>query len=289
MAPSAPLWAARARIDSAHDSILSLQDSARKLQTLLRAVPPVPPSSIEAARADVSHHRLALASTLGLKQGAPIPPLVDTDAPPDVQQQMLGDAIAAMAAAEAVHGPSAIDNDAVLSLLSIPKGKKLIARAVRMLAPWDRVTAVLAGMRHLPHFVASVESGRDVETADSTLASALAGWVKTMAAPAPLTVPGSESAQTLTAMGMCTQWISELQSRHPGPVVRALLTHPGASEVFTAILTRGEEEAALASAAASAAGTGSADADAEQAAAAAEVAAWRSVTDALGRSFVESG
>jgi hypothetical protein len=73
-----------------------------------------------------------------------------------------------------------IDDDALLSFLSLAKGKRAMVRAVPMLSSADKVTAVTAGMRHLPHFVASAEADKETEDADALLGSSLAKWVKTV-------------------------------------------------------------------------------------------------------------
>ena len=162
------LWAARARIEDARGVVLELQvsplwvrgptvfcpmarltapasscplqDSARALQSQLTAASPAPPATLAALRASVLRLRVALAERLGLRSfdeqsggGA------EPDAPP--------------------LPPGSVDDDAVLLVVSLPKGKRLLARAVPMLLPVDRVSAVTAGLRQLPHFAASENVG----------------------------------------------------------------------------------------------------------------------------------
>ena len=215
-----------------------------------------------------------------------------------------------------------VDDGAVLSLLSLPKGKRTFLRAVPMLPPESRIAAVTAGMRSLPYFVASAVAGKDADEADAALATALAGWVKTLSPPAP--AAAANGASKASVLGMLTSWLTELATSHSGGTIRALLNHPGASEVISALLFRGEAEATAAGTEAAAAterarkqkedaiaSSSSADnssdssdeaaaaakvaavaaADAALAAAAAieaEVAAWKATTEALGRAFVDS-
>jgi hypothetical protein len=56
------------------ESIINLQGAAKILQDLLRQQPPPSIQQLGRHRADVAIHRLALASSLGLKLGAPVPP-----------------------------------------------------------------------------------------------------------------------------------------------------------------------------------------------------------------------
>ena len=163
-----------------------------------------------------------------------------------------------------------------------------------MLAPGDRATAVLSGLRHLPHFVASAAAGADAEAADAALGAALAAWVRALMPEAAAEGAGAGAgagAGGRSVLSLLNSWIEELQTRHPGAVIRALLQHPGASDVISALLLRGETEAAGAEALALAVGDGGAQADGAGAAAAearADAARWRAVTDLLGRSFVEA-
>ena len=299
---NATLWAVRSRVDSALESIINLQSAAKVLQDLLRQYPPPSVQQLGRHRADVAIHRLALASALGLKLGAPVPPDVvemTADRAGKVLAKAVKDAIIKKAAdviaqAEAIQGPSAIEDDSLLLILSTYKGKKLIARAVPMLAPGDRITAVLAGIRHLPHFVASATSGSDFESADSLLSSKLAQWVRTIEPPstsssdasssATSSAPGAAPAMTRT-LEVLNCWLVELQQRHPGHVIRALLQHPGASDVISALLLRGETEAAAAEALA----VDGVNVDEDvKAAAKKDAALWRTTTDTLGRAFVEA-
>lgn len=266
---SVPTWTARARIDSAHDSILSLQDAARTLQGYLRLNPPPPSNIIDQARSNVSLHRLSLASALGLKAGAPVPPSIDPNDEPEIQAVAVKAAQAAMIAAENIHGINAIDDNVILSILSLPKGKRLFARAGPMLSVNDRTTLGIAGMRHLPYFVASTGGGKDAETADSTLSQTLATWIRTWM-----------NNTTTNNLGMLNVWITELQQKHNGSVIRALLQHPGASDVISALLTRGEGEANTMGNPSD--GTVLSEEGKES------IQMWRTVTDALGRAFVES-
>jgi hypothetical protein len=292
---NATLWAVRSRVDSALESIINLQGAAKILQDLLRQQPPPSIQQLGRHRADVAIHRLALASALGLKLGAPVPPDVvemTADRAGKVLAKAVKDAIIKKAAdviaqAEAIQGPLAIEDDSLLLILSTYKGKKLISRAVPMLAPGDRITAVLAGIRHLPHFVASATSGSDFESADSLLASKLAQWVRTVepvASSLEPTTPGTSPAMTRT-LEVLNCWLLELQQRHPGHVIRALLQHPGASEVISALLLRGETEAAAAEALAN---QGTDVDEAIKEAAKSDSALWRLTTDTLGRAFVEA-
>ena len=294
---NATLWAVRSRVDSALESIINLQSAAKILQDLLRQYPPPSVQQLGRHRADVAIHRLALASALGLKLGAPVPPDVvemTADRAGKVLAKAVKDAIIKKAAdviaqAEAIQGPSAIEDDSLLLILSTYKGKKLIARAVPMLAPGDRITAVLAGIRHLPHFVASATSGTDFENADSLLASKLAQWVRTIEPPSISDSSSSSSSGVASSFTRTLEvlncWLLELQQRHPGHVIRALLQHPGASEVISALLLRGETEAAAAEALSS----DSVNVDEDiKAAARKDASLWRTTTDTLGRAFVEA-
>lgn len=182
-------------------------------------------------------------------------------------------ATATAASASGSSGDAMIDDGAVLSLLYLPKGKRTLIRAVTMLAPAQRQAAVTAGLRHIPQFVASPTTGKDADEADAALAGALTAWIKTLA-PA---VPGPSSA-----LGMLDAWLQELQFSQPGRIIRALLQHPGASEAISALLFRGEAEAAAVAAVA-------ATAPPEVAPALeAAVSSWRATTEAVGRAFVEA-
>ena len=160
----------------------------------------------------------------------------------------------------------------MLSLLSLPKGKRLLVRAVPMLTTVDRSSLVHGALRHLPHVVASAAVGSDAEEADAALGSSLVAWIRGCAASV-----GTSPLATLTS------WVREMHGAHSGTIIRALLAHPGASDVISAVLTLGEEEAGR---------LGTVDSGADEAAGkaiAASVDEWRAVTEALGRAFVEAG
>lgn len=181
------------------------QDAARALQSALTATPPAPPAVLPGLRAAVLRARVALAERLGLR--SQVEPRADapTSAP---------------AAAAGV-----VDDATVLLLLSLPKGKRLLARAVPMLLPVDRVAAVTAGMRHLPHFVASDDVGpvrgaewaspasfhaprpppcismssQAADEANADLSASLTKWVG-VTPPAPLS-PGEVAADHAAVQG----------------------------------------------------------------------------------------
>ena len=265
------LWAARARIEDARGVVLELQvsprwvrgptvfcpmarltapasscplqDSARALQSQLTAASPAPPATLAALRASVLRLRVALAERLGLRSfdeqsGGGAEP--DASPPP----------------------PGSVDDDAVLLVVSLPKGKRLLARAVPMLLPVDRVSAVTAGLRQLPHFAASENVGavsrpspacaacrprpprpspafppQAAEEADADLCAALARWAAsvlpspvTEAAAPVATVPGdyggvaiATAAHATLPLGLCAAWLAELHSSVSGALVRVLL------------------------------------------------------------------
>jgi hypothetical protein len=170
-----------------------------------------------------------------------------------------------------------LDDDVILALLSLPKGKRALCRALPMLHPADRVTAVAAGMRHLPHFVASAVAGTEAEEADAALSAALAKWIKTT-----MPVPGAAGGP----LSILCQWVAELHLGHTGPIIRALLQHPGASDAISALLFRGEALAKAQTPAEDAAPPAEGDIAAETSAK--EVAAWAAVTEALGTAFAEA-
>ena len=216
-------------------------------------------------RTDVQYLREQLAETVGLRRS-------------DAEEA--GEATAAPGTA------GAVDDDTMVLLLSLPKGKRLLARAVPMLLPIDRVAAVAAGMRHLPYVVASAVVGADAEEADAALAAFLGRLVKNVIAPAPAAPPvrsedetpqelhaAAASAATVASLEMLNVFLDELNKNHAGAIVRALLQHPGASEVISNLLFRGEHEAGAAE---------------SVPAAAAATAKWRATTESLGRAFVEA-
>jgi len=253
-AAGAAMWSARARIDDALATVLQLQDVARRLQAMLRTFPPPPADAITPLRDEVGVLRDELAEVLGLRKATPA------------------------AADDAGVEEGGIDDAALLSLLSLPKGKRLLARAVPMLAPEDKVQAVHAGLRHLPHFVASATVGADAEEADAALGGALAKWVADT--PPAVDEPGA-------ALAMLTLWVHELSQANSGAIVRALIEHPLGTGIITNLLLRGENESKAVEAARAADPAPAADAEASDAVAVA-LSAWRAVTDALGRSYMEA-
>ena len=184
----------------------------------------------------------------------------------------------APAPAPAGEPPFSIEDGALLSLLALPKGKRALLRASPMLSQEQRARVIAGGLRHLPHYVASAAGGAEAEEADAALAAALAGWVRGAGPPAP--------AHPAGVLPLLTAWLAELHAHQPGRVVRALLNHPGASEVISALLVRGEAEATAAAAAAAAL---QGQPQAQQAALIlSAVAQWRECTEAVAHAFVES-
>ena len=235
---SAALWAARARVEDCLDLVLSLQEAARTLLATMRVRGGT--AKIDTLRHKVASIRDALGAALGIS---------DTE------------------------GSSA----ALLSLLSLPKGKKLLARAVPMLSAQGRAAACVAGMRFLPHFVASVSSEQDAQVTDEALAHALAGWVT---AAAPLQVNNGGVKSVLSQMA---EWVTTLHDKHTGVTIRALLAHPGGLAVLSALLSRGNAEHADVEAA-----TNGVESTAEATNQTTSITAWVKATELLGSAYLDS-
>ena len=313
---SASMWTARMRAERCLELVLSLQDSARNLSRNLRAAATsnAARNAVTAQRSEVAALREALASDLGLGPSDAAPQSPTAEGAASVSSSPSLSALTTLPSVRLEEGGS------LMSLLTLPKGKKLLARAVPMLPSEAKVKAVTAGLIKLPHFVASLTAGRDAEESDTALASALAQWVRTAVPPpppakAPVVIPararqsasppaptdGSSSevaaapfASAAAAapavpqlqqplLALLADWVALLHASHNGATVRNLLSHQGASGVISALLHRGEAERGVASAAiadAVAAGTAAAAA-ARAASGEAEVSAEQARADAL--------
>ncbi len=261
---SSGLWGSRAAVDRGLDTVLALQDSARVLLGMLRATGGAPPAATLAAkREEVAALRRDLAGALGCGEAA----------------HGAGTAAAA-AALPPVDSPA---DAALLALLSLPKGKKLLVRAGPMLAAPHRAQLCGAGLRRLPHFVASNAAGREAEEADAAAAAALADWVGS--GPAGVVGGGRDGgAPPGEALATLAEWGAVLFECHAGATLRALLGHPGASGVISALLSHGEAQRATGE---DAIAEGRLPAEA-LAAVEAAVAKWKDVTDKLGRAYMEA-
>ena len=200
------LWAARMNIETCLGLVLALQEAARKLLGMLRGSTLFTAHLLSSQRFHVSELRKELGVALGLGAvGANVPQ----------------------------------DDSLILSLVGLPKGKRLLARAVPMLNPAEKCGACAVGLRCLPYFVASDITGKDAqdaEAADLALGTALGDWVKT-AAP---TVTSAEGALAGN-LALCASWVTILNKAHNGVKLRALLGHPVASAVISSLLCRGED------------------------------------------------
>jgi hypothetical protein len=267
------LWASRATVDRGLDLVLALQDSARVLLGMLRAAeesrsaggargpPPPPPALLAAKREEVAALRGALAAAMGCGEGSGVP------------------LAAAAAALPPLDSPA---DAALLALLSLPKGKKLLVRAVPMLSPAAKATLCGCGLRRLPHFVASNASGREAEEADAAAAAALADWVG--GGPGGAVGGARGEGAPGEALAALAGWGGVLFDCHAGATLRALLGHPGASAVISALLTHGEAQREAAEGALT---EGRLSVEA-LAATEAAVGKWKDVTDKLGRAYMES-
>jgi Topoisomerase II-associated protein PAT1 len=241
-----PIWFSRQAVNSVLEQVLSLQDVARRLAAYLKLTPPPPQDILSSLRSEVAALREALAKKLGVRAQAPEPALL-------------------------------------LTLLALPKGKRALARAVPMLAPADKVSAVTQCLAQLPHVVASTIVGQDATDADELLTRILAQW--TLLHPLSLLPVSSSlpSSKYPSSLSIYTEWVETLHTSHSGALIRALLGHPGASEVISNILRAGEEAAA----ALESMDAGSVPA-AEKESIQHQINAWRIHTEKLGKNFVES-
>ncbi len=253
MATNGALWATRATIERCLGLVLALQEAARKLLGMLRGSAMSTGHALSSQRFHVSELRRELGESLGLTK----------------------------ASGSDQEGGGEMDT-VLLSIVCLPKGKRLVARAVPMLNPDERAAACTVGLRRLPYFVASDITGKDAldaELADGLLSSALEDWIKT-------TEPSSSHTLSLLA-----SWVDVLNKSHTGVKLRALLGHPLASSVISSLLMRGEEcakgveskldEDKLAK-------EKEKDATLSSSELTSSLAAWKLATEALGASYLEA-
>lgn len=256
--PGAAQWAARARVEDCLDLVLSLQESARRLMSALRDSA-TPARTLDKLRRDVANIRASLGTALGIEA-------VEGAAARAADGAVADGAETPKAAAV----QAAAKDNTLISLLSFAKGKKLLARSVPMLSHAGKLAACAAGIRLLPQWVASFSSDAEAEETDAALASALASWLKAAVLP-----PGAKTS----LLKLLASWVAILHTRYTGATVRALLAHPGAMAVISALLNRGEAERVLAEESQ----TATPDAGVVEA-----LAAWREATETLGAAFLES-
>jgi hypothetical protein len=262
--PGAAQWAARARAEDCLNLVLALQESARHLMSLLRDAS-TPGRTLDKLRREVANLRASLGTALGVEAIEGAAARAADSAAADGVEMPSAEAPSATAADQA-----ATNDSTLISLLSFTKGKKLLARSVPMLSHAGRLAACAAGIRLLPQWVASFSSDAEAEEMDATLAMALASWVKTVAPP-----PGTKEPLLSTL----ASWVSILHSRYSGATVRALLAHPGAMAVISALLNRGEAERVRVE---EAQGVEPNQNVGEA------LTAWREATEALGSAYLES-
>lgn len=215
---SAQLWRARAAVDRAATCAIRVDDCNRAQLAAAQSWRPVAPDAVRS----LETNQRELGALLGV---SPAPNVVS-------KALMEGTATA----------------EPLSLLLSIPKGKRLLVRCVGKLSQGAIADACVAGLRLLPHFVASTTSDPEAESVDQELANSLASWISNAVAAAglPMEVVGITAAAVSTRLGLLVAFLDEILKSHDSDVLRALLYHPGGATVFGALLTRGEEECGLA-------------------------------------------
>jgi hypothetical protein len=118
------LWRARSAIDTASNAVIKLDDARRALDALAASWRPVGPDALSGT---LEVNQMAVAGLLGV---SPAPAVVSS----------------ALMDGSATAEPLSL-------ILSLPKGKRLMVRAVPHLAQKAVADACVAGLRLLPHFV----------------------------------------------------------------------------------------------------------------------------------------
>lgn len=137
------------------------------------------------------------------------------------------------------------------AVMSLPKGKRLLLRALPKLLPEDFDSALTGLAALMVHMVCSALESPEHEAADAMLARSWAGWVSAMA-PAPEAMATGDVSNVLCRL---ERILSALTASHEADILAALLSHPLGLECVQALVMRGEaERGAVAGAAAGLAG-----------------------------------
>jgi len=217
------LWRARKAVDDVFAALLRLADTQLALDALrARTMTPggAPPSQEAMARLAAAAGRLSLdkrgvAASLGLR--APTP--ADGDA-----------------ASDAPDFASA--RDTLQLLLALPKGKRLLVRAVPKLAHEDHAAclAVLASV--LVAVVCSPGESPEEQASDAFLARTYASWIAYLG-PSEAAARARDDADVLRRV---TAVLGAFTEANEPEILAALLQLPLGNEVAQALLQRGEAE-----------------------------------------------
>lgn len=161
------VYSARFAIEHGHSVLAALAESQLQRAALLNRQPPPGEAEVKGAGTAVEAARLGVARAIGAASGV----------------GSLGASTGGEGEGEGASGPDGDADAKLLLLASLPKGKRLLARAGAQLRPHDLCGLVRACFRRLVFVVASQVAGWESEAADGELSDRLCQWVQGAVVP----------------------------------------------------------------------------------------------------------